>query len=109
MTDASTTLGDLWSRAAGEPGALDRVTMTGADSVLPVSRGQQRGREDRPWAAVRSVSGGEMRVARLPRRAFYAVQAGALADGILTDDEVLAFAGTSFSFSEEVAGSPGFP
>jgi hypothetical protein len=33
MTGASTTLGDLWSRAAGEPGALDRVTLAGP--VLP--------------------------------------------------------------------------
>ncbi len=35
MTDAAIALGDLWNRAAGEPGALDRVTLTGADPVLP--------------------------------------------------------------------------
>ena len=36
------------------------------------------------------------------------VQAGALADSILTDDEILAFALTPFSFPEDVAESSGF-
>ena len=33
--DAVTALEDLWRRAGGEPGALERVTLTGADPILP--------------------------------------------------------------------------
>lgn len=35
MTDTANLLRDLWRQAGGEPGALERVTLTGADPVLP--------------------------------------------------------------------------
>ena len=34
-TDARAALEDLWRRAGGEPGALARVTLAGADPILP--------------------------------------------------------------------------
>ena len=34
-TDARAALEDLWRRAGGEPGALERVTLAGADPILP--------------------------------------------------------------------------
>jgi crotonobetainyl-CoA:carnitine CoA-transferase CaiB-like acyl-CoA transferase len=34
-TDAFAALEDLWNRAGGEPGALERTTLTGADPILP--------------------------------------------------------------------------
>src|SRR5574342_802776 len=33
--DTLTALEDLWRRAGGEPGALARVSLTGADPILP--------------------------------------------------------------------------
>jgi len=37
MTRAREALGELWSQAAGDPAALGRVTLSGADPVLPSS------------------------------------------------------------------------
>ena len=34
MSDAVAALGRLWSHAGGDPAALSRVTLTGADPVL---------------------------------------------------------------------------
>ncbi len=35
MTPASAALADLWAQGGGDPAALERVTLTGADPILP--------------------------------------------------------------------------
>src|SRR2546422_5396758 len=35
MTEAAVALEQLWSLAGGDPGALERINLTGADPMLP--------------------------------------------------------------------------